>query len=67
MNLHFPEGQTGWDATAQHSALQFKMFNIAILPFLLQQPTQGQLTLNSRTLKCLQKLWLVSRDTYWLS
>lgn len=51
MNLHFPDGQTGWDATAQHSALQFKMFNIAILPFLLQQPTQRQLTLNSRTLK----------------
>lgn len=51
MNLHFPDGQTGWDATAQHSALQFKMFNIAILPFLMQQPTQRQLTLNSRTLK----------------
>lgn len=53
MNLHFPDGQTGWDATAQHSALQFKMFNIAILPFLLQQPTQRQMALNSRTLKCL--------------
>lgn len=64
VNLHFPDGQTGWDATAQHSALQFKMFNIAILPFLLQQPTQRQLTLNSRTLK---KLWLVSSAAYFPS
>ena len=41
-DLHFPVGQTVWQASAQPSALEAQVLHAAVAPLLVQQPTQEQ-------------------------
>ena len=67
-NLHFPGSQTFWNTTAQHSGLEFQVFNVSILPFMVQQPVQRQTNtnrLNSMVLETPQTCLRSVHDYPW--
>lgn len=43
VDSHFPVGQTLWRVTAQHPGLELQVFNVSVLPLLMQQPAQQHL------------------------
>lgn len=42
VHSHVPEGQTLRGVTAQHPGLELQLFNVSVLPLLMQQPVQQQ-------------------------